>query len=141
LWGCTATADPPRGLTLKLFEIQHPAAFFLHHGDGEQGAVVEARRLQEGVVDRLGGDDAAPVLAPGLAGEVEARHHPGQEDEPFGLDGPAIAAGQTRYDEFDEPGRGARIAEDAVGDPFGEGLQYGGGETKSVSATHMGRTS
>ena len=116
-----------RRLALQLLEIQHPASGLLHHGDGEQGAVVEARRLQEGVVDGLGGDDAASVLAPGLAGEVEARHHAGQEDEPLGLDLPAIARLHAGLDEFDQPGGGAGIAEDAVGDPLGERLQDGGG--------------
>ncbi len=57
-----------RRLALQLLDIQYPATGLFHHGHGEQRPVVEARRLQEGVVDRLGGDDAAPVLAPGLAG-------------------------------------------------------------------------
>ncbi len=58
------------GLALQFHKIQHPATSLFHHGDGEQGTVVEARRLQEGVVDRLGGDDAAAMLAPRLAGKV-----------------------------------------------------------------------
>ena len=114
-------------LALQLLEIQHPASGLLHHGDGQQGAIVEARRLQEGVIDRLGSDDATAVLAPGLAGEVQTGHHPRQEDQPLGGYGPAIALLQTGDDEFDQPGGGAGIAEDAVGHPRGEGLDDGGG--------------
>ena len=94
-------------LTLQLFKIQHPATGFLNHRHGEQGTIIEARRLQEGVVDRLGGDYTAAMLAPCLAGKVEPRHHAGQEYQPFGLDGPAIAGRHPFDNEFDQARRGA----------------------------------
>ena len=95
------------GLTLKLCQIQHPATRLFNHRHCEQGTIIEARRLQEGVIDRLGGDDAAAMLAPRLAGKVEPRHHAGQEYQPFGLDSPAIAGRHPFDNEFDQARRGA----------------------------------
>ena len=99
----------------------------------DDGAAIVLDDLAEGVVDGLLDDDGVARPGQGPHRQGQGGDHPGGDDVPVGVDGPAVAAGEPAGQGGVVGGVGLGVAEDAVAHP----PQQGGGDRGRRAVVHV----